>query len=280
MGWGADGVRVLSFSVVWGCSSCMCGVRWSRSHRLHVVHTVLPVLSITTQAELAGKDFTAEKQHVIVISTGAVANVDHQRIAAERKEAEDRNRHRRARCAAAVDWGGAALLLWGAAAVGDGAPATHCLLTIHFSIRFYPPPIQQKTGCASRGAPAGTRAPRPTSWKSRWGAAACAALPAARALLLRPVASPSMPLVPLAPPSSLHCQSSHLTSSFCIPPGPEQERASFYEWRRDLASLEQDERLVLTPFEKNLEVWRQLWRVLERSDVVVQVRCGRRGLVG
>jgi ribosome biogenesis GTPase A len=28
---------------------------------------------------------------------------------------------------------------------------------------------------------------------------------------------------------------------------------------------------VLTPFEKNLEVWRQLWRVLERSDVIVQV---------
>lgn len=35
--------------------------------------------------------------------------------------------------------------------------------------------------------------------------------------------------------------------------------------------LEEDERLVLTPFEKNLEVWRQLWRVLERSDVIVQV---------
>lgn len=27
---------------------------------------------------------------------------------------------------------------------------------------------------------------------------------------------------------------------------------------------------MLTPFEKNLEVWRQLWRVLERSDIVVQ----------
>jgi hypothetical protein len=50
-----------------------------------------------------------------------------------------------------------------------------------------------------------------------------------------------------------------------------QERAHFYEWRRELATLEQDERLVLTPFEKNLEVWRQLWRVLERSDIVVQV---------
>ena len=28
---------------------------------------------------------------------------------------------------------------------------------------------------------------------------------------------------------------------------------------------------MLTPFEKNLEVWRQLWRVMERSDIVVQV---------
>ena len=27
----------------------------------------------------------------------------------------------------------------------------------------------------------------------------------------------------------------------------------------------------MTPFEKNLEVWRQLWRVLERSDLVCQV---------
>jgi large subunit GTPase 1 len=49
------------------------------------------------------------------------------------------------------------------------------------------------------------------------------------------------------------------------------ERASFLAWRRDLAALESDERLVLTPFEKNLEVWRQLWRVVERSDAVVQV---------
>lgn len=54
-----------------------------------------------------------------------------------------------------------------------------------------------------------------------------------------------------------------------------QERASFLEWRRDLAKLEEEERLVLTPFEKNLEVWRQLWRVLERSDIVVQVVDGR-----
>ena len=49
------------------------------------------------------------------------------------------------------------------------------------------------------------------------------------------------------------------------------ERRSFLEWRRALASVEEDERLVLTPFEKNLEIWRQLWRVCEMADVVVQV---------
>ena len=52
---------------------------------------------------------------------------------------------------------------------------------------------------------------------------------------------------------------------------PPQERTAFLKWRRNLALLEEEEGLVLTPFEKNLEVWRQLWRVLERSDIVVQV---------
>jgi ribosome biogenesis GTPase A len=35
--------------------------------------------------------------------------------------------------------------------------------------------------------------------------------------------------------------------------------------------LENNEKLVLTPFEKNLDIWRQLWRVLERCDLVVMV---------
>ena len=51
-----------------------------------------------------------------------------------------------------------------------------------------------------------------------------------------------------------------------------QERRAFLQWRRALAAVEEAERLVLTPFEKNLEVWRQLWRAVERSHVVVQVR--------
>jgi ribosome biogenesis GTPase A len=33
--------------------------------------------------------------------------------------------------------------------------------------------------------------------------------------------------------------------------------------------LEENEKLLLTPFEKNLDIWRQLWRVLERSDLVM-----------
>ena len=34
---------------------------------------------------------------------------------------------------------------------------------------------------------------------------------------------------------------------------------------------ESDNSRTATPFEKNLEVWRQLWRVIERSDIVVQI---------
>lgn len=37
--------------------------------------------------------------------------------------------------------------------------------------------------------------------------------------------------------------------------------------------------IVLTPFERNLELWRQLWRVLERSDVVVQIVDSRNPLL-
>jgi large subunit GTPase 1 len=49
------------------------------------------------------------------------------------------------------------------------------------------------------------------------------------------------------------------------------ERESFFEWRRGLAQLEEKYDACMTPFEKNLEFWRQLWRVVEKSDVVVQV---------
>lgn len=49
------------------------------------------------------------------------------------------------------------------------------------------------------------------------------------------------------------------------------EKQAFLEWRRILARLEENENLVLTPFEKNLLIWRQLWRVLERSDLLVMV---------
>ena len=35
--------------------------------------------------------------------------------------------------------------------------------------------------------------------------------------------------------------------------------------------LQETDNLLLTPFERNIEVWRQLWRVLERSHLVVQI---------
>lgn len=51
----------------------------------------------------------------------------------------------------------------------------------------------------------------------------------------------------------------------------EAERTSFIEWRRNLAQVEESERVMLTPFEKNLNVWRQLWRVVEMADILVQI---------
>jgi large subunit GTPase 1 len=78
-----------------------------------------------------------------------------------------------------------------------------------------------------------------------------------------------------------------------------QEKESFLRWRRGLAEyvrlwnhtcyvchlsdggfrrLQDRDEFLLTPFERNLEVWRQLWRVIERSHLVVQILDARNPL--
>eukprot|EP00038_Savillea_parva_P031330 m.85154 g.85154 ORF g.85154 m.85154 type:complete len:638 (-) comp9621_c1_seq1:109-2022(-) len=57
------------------------------------------------------------------------------------------------------------------------------------------------------------------------------------------------------------------------------EKDSFLEWRRTLAELEAEDQVIMTPYERNLEFWRQLWRVIERSDVVVQIVDARNPLL-
>uniref|UniRef100_UPI00398F7076 large subunit GTPase 1 homolog n=1 Tax=Pristiophorus japonicus TaxID=55135 RepID=UPI00398F7076 len=57
------------------------------------------------------------------------------------------------------------------------------------------------------------------------------------------------------------------------------ERESFLEWRRQLAQLEEERNLILTPFERNLDFWRQLWRVIERSDIIIQIVDARNPLL-
>ncbi|XP_022104220.1 large subunit GTPase 1 homolog [Acanthaster planci] len=59
----------------------------------------------------------------------------------------------------------------------------------------------------------------------------------------------------------------------------QRERESFLEWRRQLALLQEKEHVVMTPFERNLEFWRQLWRVIERSDIIVQIVDARNPLL-
>ena len=50
----------------------------------------------------------------------------------------------------------------------------------------------------------------------------------------------------------------------------QNENLAFLNWRRDIASIEENNvKLAITPFEKNLEVWKQLWRVIEKSDLLL-----------
>lgn len=56
------------------------------------------------------------------------------------------------------------------------------------------------------------------------------------------------------------------------------EENAFFKWRLDLAHIEEQEGRVMTPFERNLQFWRQLWRVLERSNVVFQILDARNPL--
>ncbi len=64
----------------------------------------------------------------------------------------------------------------------------------------------------------------------------------------------------------------------------QMENDAFLEWRRGVARREEQIAAMafakngggvagasVTPYEKNLNVWRQLWRVLERSAVVLQI---------
>jgi len=51
------------------------------------------------------------------------------------------------------------------------------------------------------------------------------------------------------------------------------EENAFLAWRRSLAKTieSRGQKNAVTPYEKNLNMWRQLWRVTERSQVIVQI---------
>jgi len=54
------------------------------------------------------------------------------------------------------------------------------------------------------------------------------------------------------------------------------EREAFLNWRRALAEEEEKNiNMIITPFEKNIEVWRQLWLVVEKCQILIQIVDGR-----
>ncbi|XP_004932931.1 large subunit GTPase 1 homolog [Bombyx mori] len=48
-----------------------------------------------------------------------------------------------------------------------------------------------------------------------------------------------------------------------------RERETFLDWRRHLNELQAKLGAAVTPYERNLELWKQLWRTLEKSDIVL-----------
>lgn len=50
------------------------------------------------------------------------------------------------------------------------------------------------------------------------------------------------------------------------------ETAEFYRWRSKLATLENsNSHIIMTPFERNLSIWRELWRAVEKANILFQV---------
>ena len=50
------------------------------------------------------------------------------------------------------------------------------------------------------------------------------------------------------------------------------ENQAFLEWRRDIALMEEGNiNLAITPFEKNLSVWKQLWSVVDKCQLLIQI---------
>lgn len=58
----------------------------------------------------------------------------------------------------------------------------------------------------------------------------------------------------------------------------EEETAAFSKWRKELGEMEKNGDVV-TPYEKNLSYWRQLWRTIERSDLVLEIVDARNPLL-
>ncbi|XP_045495906.1 large subunit GTPase 1 homolog [Colias croceus] len=58
-----------------------------------------------------------------------------------------------------------------------------------------------------------------------------------------------------------------------------REKDSFLDWRRHLNELQASLGAAVTPYERNIELWKQLWRTLEKSDVVLLLLDARNPLL-
>lgn len=52
----------------------------------------------------------------------------------------------------------------------------------------------------------------------------------------------------------------------------DMENEAYLNWRRSLSEIEEkNSNLVITPYEKNISVWRQLWITIEKCQILIQI---------
>ena len=96
--------------------------------------------------------------------------------------------------------------------------------------------------------------------------------PASSNTATSPSSAPSLPSIPIP-------RRPQWTTSMSAEELSVAERDAFLTWRRQLASLEDEQLVLMTPFEKNIEVWKQLWRVIDRCTVIATIVDARNPLL-
>lgn len=78
----------------------------------------------------------------------------------------------------------------------------------------------------------------------------------------------------------IHERGSSLPENFSFPrlPSSDADVAYFHDWRKRISQYQDKEAVQISPFERNIEVWKHLMFVMHKCDVLIQVLDARNPL--